>query len=351
MNDTAFIQIVNETLNVLENIAKNTPQKITACKSGESFEIVVYDALSQVLQTRELDPQFVLDYEAGSHRFPDIIITLNSLKYGIEVKSSSSKAKGWKINGNSIMGSTKAPDVIETYIIFGKTNKANLSFKSRKYEDCIANVVVTHSPRYYIDMDLSEEDNFFHKSCIDYESLSESKDPIGIITNYFRQIGQKAWWLSESTPANIRMFSDLPLLEKSKLTGYGYAHFPELFDNGNKKYKRLSIWLIMEQSIAAPSLRDDFTAGGQADLICEDASLYCHMPRKFITLKNVKKYVLQALDDATPDDLIKDWDSAIKPTNALSSKVKCWINVVSRHIRQKDVDGKELLQSIFHEYK
>lgn len=43
------------------------------------------------------------------------------------------------------MGSTRDDSVIDTYIVFGKTSKNILEFRARRYEECIANVVVTHT--------------------------------------------------------------------------------------------------------------------------------------------------------------------------------------------------------------
>ena len=108
----------------------------------------------------------------------------NGEKYGIEVKSSASAtSKSWKINGNSVLGSTKE-NVIDTYIVFGKTAMGNQAFRFKRYEDAVANVAVTHSPRYAIDMDIAPGETFFDKSGLTYQQISESENPIGLITSY-----------------------------------------------------------------------------------------------------------------------------------------------------------------------
>lgn len=86
-------------------------------------------------------------YTPGGHTFPDNVIEFfDGEKYGIEVKSSTSAtSKPWKINGNSVLGSTKE-NVIDTYIVFGKTVMGNQAFRFKRYEDAVANVAVTHSP-------------------------------------------------------------------------------------------------------------------------------------------------------------------------------------------------------------
>ena len=129
-----------------------------------------------------------------------------------------------------------------------KTHEGNQGFRFKRYEEAVANVAVTHSPRYAIDMDIAPDETFFVKSGLSYRQISESNDPIGLITAYFKSQGQRAWWLSESTPAAIRMFSDLPIEERNMLIGYCFAHFPEVFSNSQNKFSRCAMWLATEHN-------------------------------------------------------------------------------------------------------
>ena len=109
------------------------------------------------------------------------------------------------------------------------TLEQNSEFRARNYEQSVVNVGVTHSPRFLIDLDTPMGESFFEKSGITYNQLNSVDNPIKLITDYFLSIGQKAWWLAESTPATIRMFGSLPRNEQNYLMGYAFAHFPELF--------------------------------------------------------------------------------------------------------------------------
>ena len=93
-------------------------------------------------------------------------------------------------------------------------------------------------------MDITPEETFFAKCGYSYQQISESSDPIGLITSYFKSQGQRAWWLSESTPAAIRMFSDLSVKERDMLIGYCFAHFPEIFSSRANKFSRCAMWLV-----------------------------------------------------------------------------------------------------------
>ena len=248
-----FQEIVREICRGLEELSRTDPDQIAGCKTGEDFEALVVEMAESVRRAQALD--FQVHYTRGGHSFPDVVVEFaDGGKYGIEVKSSSSRSgKSWKINGNSVLGSTRE-DVTDTYLIFGKTAKGHQAFRWKRYEDCVANVAVTHSPRYAIDMDVAPEDTFFARSGLSYQQLTEDPDPIGRITDYFRSQGQRAWWLAESSPAVVRMFEDLPAGKKEEFLGYGFAHFPELLSESTKKYARFALWLVTEQSVVSETI-------------------------------------------------------------------------------------------------
>ncbi len=354
MEKNLFEQYVDHIVSTLHKIAKEDPTYITSCKSGDDFELRVVDAATRTLESMGLSASVL--HTPGSHAFPDIIVEFSDGdKYGIEVKSSTAaKAKGWKINGNSVMGSTRDESVIETYIVFGKTFPTNLDFKARKYVECISNVVVTHSPRYLIDLDLPENETFFDVSGISYEQITSSDNPIGLITRYFQSQGQKAWWLSESTPAAVRLFSDLNKAEQMQCFGYGLAHFPELFERNKNKYKRLATWLATEKSIVSPSVRDDFSAGGQVDLVLAGRS-YAKLPQIFQRLIDYKDAFIKALNAADADALCSDWGVPVMSLPDEKSKLNAWIQITAPHVAvsqlEQGVIPLQLLQDIFAEYQ
>lgn len=338
-----FHDFVKNVCQKLEATSKADPYHIAACKNGEDFEACVVGAIYAVLD--ELSITATVHYTPGGHAFPDIVIEFfDGEKYGIEVKSSSSAtSKSWKINGNSVLGSTKE-NVIDTYIIFGKTAIGNQGFRMKRYEDAVANVAVTHSPRYAIDMDISPGETFFAKSGLSYRQISEDKNPIGLITSYFKAQGQRAWWLSENTPAAIRMFSDLSAREHDTLIGYCFAHFPEVFSTNVNKFSRCAMWLVTEHSVVSSSLRDNFSAGGRFEYL-----QYGRIPRIFDTLISCKQYVINALNDADIEELCQDWGIDFDPKYRTRDKVKMWIIaavVRCPTIPQAGYNPKEILSHI-----
>lgn len=325
MTPELFAEFVEKVRQYLEDLSNTNPAVIAACKSGEDFEVCVRDAAAAVLVREGIQAE--IQYEQGSHVFPDVVLVFaNGEKYGIEVKSSTStSSKNWKINGNSVLGSTKE-DVVDTYIIFGKTAIGNQGFRCKRYEDAIANVAVTHSPRYAIDMEIASNETFFAKSGLTYKQISESNDPIGQITAYFRSQGQHAWWLAESTPAAIRMLSDIPAEERKVLLGYCFAHFPEVFSSSTTKFSRCAMWLAAEHSIVSSSLRDNFSAGGKIEY-----GQFGKISRIYKTLEDCREYVLKALEDATVEELYADWGLAYRDSYADFDKVANWLQVATSH--------------------
>ena len=128
MTSMEFGKIVEQICQYLKHLSETNPKLSAACKTGEDFEQCVFDATEATLAS--LGIQATVFYTPGSHVFPDLVVEFDhSEKYGIEVKSStSSSSKNWKINGNSVLGSTKE-DVIDTYIVFGKTAIGNQGFR------------------------------------------------------------------------------------------------------------------------------------------------------------------------------------------------------------------------------
>lgn len=336
MTPELFSEFVEKVRLRLEYVSQTTPEVIAACRSGEDFEVCVRDAVAAVLA--EMGITATIHYEQGSHVFPDIVVEFASgEKYGIEVKSSTSTGRGWKINGNSVLGSTKE-DVVDTYVMFGKTTRGHQAFRCKRYEDCVADVAVTHSPRYRIDMDLAPGTTFFDKSGLSYQQISDAEKPIDLITDYFRSQGQHAWWLSESSPAAIRMFSDLPREEQQKLLGYCFAHFPEVFSNKTNKFSRCAMWLAAEHSIVSSSLRDNFSAGGRVTMTFGERTIE-RVPRIFDTLRSCKRYVVAALMEASAEDLQNDWEYD-HPINR--DKVMAWTSAAQMQCQFPDLDACQL---------
>lgn len=332
MTLSKFDNVIELVISFLEQDCIINPESYR--KSGEDFEPCVKRAVDFALEELGLPDE--VDYTPGGHGFPDIVIVgADGNKYGIEVKSSSSAGRSWRINGNSILGSTRVPGIRKNMIVFGKVRGADSLFRAKEYEKCISNVVVTHSPRYLIDLDIDDGNSFFDRANLSYNDISESDQPIKMITDYFLSIGQTAWWLAESTPAAIQMFGNLPVVQKGQLMGHAFVYFPEIFSNSGVKFYRYMSWLASENSIVDPALRDRFTAGGRADVSLEHV-IYEKLPRIFTNLHNYRKYVIDEIRNADSDKLNDAWNQI--PAADLNDRIRQWAIVVAALIPDEGME-------------
>lgn len=346
MTTEEFSAFVEQVCLTLEEVSQKSPERIANCNTGEKFEACVVEATQSVINATCL--KATVHYMPGSHAFPDIVIEFASgERYGIEVKSSSSAtSRSWKINGNSVLGSTKE-NVLDTYIVFGKTARGHQEFRYKRYEDAVANVGVTHSPRYLIDMDITPAETFFAKSGLSYYDITKSDNPIGLVTGYFRSQGQKAWWLAESDSATLRLFGDLSAEEQSNLIGYCLAHFPEVFSTQTKKFSRCAIWMVMDRGVVSTSLRDNFSAGGRVNITVA-GDIYHEIFRVFKTLRDQRRAVRTELALATNDRLREDWGVAAQMRPTLESRADIWSKIVARYVKLKDMDEHETQRMVWN---
>ncbi|NMC99300.1 MAG: hypothetical protein GYA62_06235, partial [Bacteroidales bacterium] len=234
---------------------------------GSKFEPIVCDAMKIVAQNTPFEN--TIEY-VGGQKFPDIVA---NGYYGVEVKTT--KSFHWKTTGNSVMESTRVSSVEKIYLLVARLLKS-LEIKIRPYEECLSDIVVTHSPRYLIDMDLKSNETIFDKMQIPYDKLRQDPNPIQHIVSYYKENlnpGETLWWIDDgdeikekkSSNIKMRLWGNLTQKEKNDYLIKGLAYFPEIFGNSNQKFNRFSLWLASNESIICNNVRDMFSAGGKVD--------------------------------------------------------------------------------------
>ena len=204
--------------------------------------------------------------------FPDIVA---KRMFGVEVKST--VGNHWTSIGSSILESTRDQNVERIYMTFGKLGRP-IAFLSKPYEDCLSDIVVTHYPRYKIDMQLQEKNELtiFEKMNVDYDELRRMDNPVPVVSHYYTSLlreGESLWWASNANleeaaaPPVLRLRTSLSPEEKNYYTVQGYALFPEIFNPATTtKYQRYALWLARECSVINTNIRDQFSAGGRVDI-------------------------------------------------------------------------------------
>lgn len=335
-----FDLLLDHTINELNDHAQKSSSKI-ATLLGRSLEPYVRDVMTELAIGTQFENSIEL---IGGQKFPDIIA---KKYYGVEVKTTTQNH--WKTTGNSVLESTRVGDVERIFMLFAKLAHP-IEFRCRPYEQVLSEVVVTHSPRYLIDMNLEDGKTIFDKIKIPYDTLRKENNPIRPIVDYYKtklKPGEELWWMeaeSDSKPSNviIKIWNNLSSKEKQELRNRAMAYFPELFGNSGTKFGRLAIWLVTREAVVCSSVRDVFTAGGKDNYIFNEKS-YQKVPRIFLNIFYNIHSILNVISETSAFELSEYWE--MKTTE--NEKIIDWINLVSENSKKihdaKHLDIKKIL--------
>ena len=339
VEELSFEKLLLDGKRILEIEAKASPKKYLD-KSSSDFENDVYNSL--LMSSKNTPFEGTIDLIIGQ-RFPDIVA---KKYYGVEVKIT--KQNQWRSTGNSVLETTRVEDVERIYLFFGKL-AIPPEFKFRKYEECLYDIAVTHSPRYLIDMGLETGKTIFDKMGTQYDTLRDSANPIKEVVRYYRKIakkGEETWWLDggEDPEAvlspNVTLWTNLSEEKRNQYRNEAMARFPEIFGNAPTKYQNFATWLAARHGVVDPSLRDRFTAGGQRELII-NGSKYARIPRIFGYLQSNAKEVVETVNKLTVEDVRHYWslDKFIKQDEIVDK----WIELIINYSARILPDSKKLI--------
>ncbi|MDD2983515.1 MAG: hypothetical protein PHQ74_09005 [Crocinitomicaceae bacterium] len=329
-----FDLLLESTTSELNNHAQKNPTKVSKLL-GRDLEPFVKDVMADLAVGTVFENSIEL---IGGQKFPDIVA---KKYYGIEVKTTTKDH--WKTTGNSVLESTRVDDVERIFMLFAKL-ASPIEFRSRPYEEVLSEVVVTHSPRYLIDMNLEKGKTIFDKINMSYDTLRKEENTIKPIVDYYKsklKPGDELWWMdsnanNKSSNIVIKIWNNLSKEEKLDLKFKAMAYFPELFSNSSDKFGRLAIWLVTSEGVVCPNVRDLFTAGGKTNFI-NGKIVYQKVPRILLNLFTHVPQILENIINTSAYELSEYW--GIK-TNE-SKKIFDWINLVNQNSK-KIPDAKHL---------
>lgn len=320
-----FDALLNSTLNLL-NIEGSTNPKIFANLAGTKLENHVGSMMTELSQGTVFENSIQV---IGGQKFPDIVA---KKFYGIEVKTTTQNH--WKTTGNSVLESTRVGDVERIFMLFAKLANP-IEFKCRPYEECLSEVVVTHSPRYLIDMNLPIGKTIFDKMNTPYDVLRKKENPLGHVVEYYKsklKSGEQLWWIDNNNTSNlsIKMWKNIDKEKQKEIIARVMVYFIEIFGNNNRtKYERIPAWLVAREGIVTPSMRDSFSAGGKGELLVGN-KLHKNVPKIFLNLIDNLNLVLEILIQTSAIELSEYW--GIKTTE--NKKLSDWIELVSEHSKK-----------------
>ena len=264
----------------------------------------------------------------SGQRFPDIVA---KKWYGVEVKST--VKDHWKSTGNSVLETTRVEDVERIYMIFAKL-ASPIAFRYRPYEECLSEVVVTHSPRYLIDMELEAGNTIFDRMRIPYDKLRKQEDVIRPIIQYYKsqlKEGEHLWWINQEqqrpTSIIIQNWNKLSYEDRDTLMTKGMVYFPELFGNNLDKFSRFAAWLVTNQGIVCPNVRDIFTAGGKRDI--HKNGIVIKAASRILAKLFEKSEEIRTTLIKTPANILEDfWQTQTSKKNVINK----WIDIVDSNL-------------------
>ena len=350
------------SLTVKEIEKKSITDNSLLKKYGNAFEKIVCDTLNTVSEGTAFHKIFE---QTSTHAFPDIYAKiLEKNWFGVEVKTSQND---WKCFGNSIFESTRIQNLEDRiYVFFGKFSNSALECRWAKYDTCIDNINITHSPRYQINMDIKGNNalSVFSKMDTTYLKFSNcsSTERMDYVRKFKRKnLGQDValWWLPDHEEPTIedekkliiKLFSDLNPEQKVEIRNIAIVLFPEIFSKDPKKYFRLLPWLASRYGVVTGNIRDNFTAGGKK--IIEYQNVKYSLPKICFHILTGKKEIKSILSNINLDDLINRWELPINTKFETSEdKISHWIDLVTLNLNQQlppnsTFPSKAWLKSLF----
>lgn len=355
-----FYSLLNAAVSKLDTDSKYN-LALYQSMAGKLFEPVALEAIKHASKGSIFENSFSL---ISGRKFPDIVSTVGGM--GIEIKTST-KGSPWVSMGNSIRETSRHEDVRHIFLLFANLHGAP-QFKVRRYQDCLCNGEVTHSPRYRIDMNTPPGETIFDKIGVPYDQLRKMKNPWEPIANLHRErLGEKGdvWWLgtdtleptsaTESTnddqdvdtnntdgdidfgsvgmennysSLSILYWSGLSISEKQQLRLEMAALFPQLLSSGgpgSNKYNRAASWLLQRHKIICPSFRDIFTGGKRCTVEIE-GNEYINVPTfiRRIFVGNFRQ-LIQILERMPLADIKTYWEN---PNITREQVVPHWLDEV-----------------------
>lgn len=340
-NRKEFDALLNSTLKELKNQATKSSELIVTLH-GTKLEKHIGGLMTELAAGSVFDNSIEV---RGGQSFPDIIA---KNFYGVEVKTTTQNH--WKTTGNSVLESTRIKDIERIFMLFAKLANP-IEFKCRPYEECLSEVVVTHSPRYLIDMNLPIGKTIFDKLDTTYDTLRKEENPLKHVVDYYKRKlkpGEELWWIDQnsnnvSNHLAIKIWKNIDKERQREIISRIMVYFIEIFgNNGKKKFERIPAWLVTREGVVTPNIRDLFTAGGKGQILIGKKT-YKNIPRIFLNLFDNLIFIIETITNTSSIELSAYWDINTNETK----KIADWIELVSVHSKEipdaKHLNIKQML--------
>lgn len=286
MNIEDVLELIKKKVEEMDSVL---PEYLRSNGSDNGFEklipIIAHEVALEISPTNKLE---ILPHLG--HHFPDIDLTLDGVKYGVELKSRNNGT--WSTNGNSVLESITSDNYEEIYLLFGSKirNQNRILVRYAPYWQTTSAIKVTHSPRFTIDINNLQDSVFKDKDEYDsLRNLSEA-DKIHFLQDYLKNHNEGAkWYVAPENNILPTPFNDLSKTKQNLIRSEIFILYPnDLINLTNQiKYTRAAQYLINNYFIYNKSLRDVFTASGKVIYNnIEFPKLFSNMKEQAIILQN-----------------------------------------------------------------
>lgn len=342
-----FVELMEKTEKLLNDDARLQPQHYKKLSANE-LEISSVEKIREACVDSPFDANEVK--LISGQKFPDIIA---NTYYGVEVKST--KLDHWTSTGSSIVESTRNVNVDSIYMLFGKMGGKVPEFRCRPYEEVLYDIAVTHSPRYLINMDLTQDETIFAKMGTTYNSLRNAKDAIDQVRHYYKNKAirerrlEMPWWITSenvesSQPFNITLWNKLSTEKKDELQAKCMILFPEALnpERSQTKYNQTTLWLCSYNQVIVPNIRDFYSAGGQITHVNGKAIKPC-APQVFARIVKYANRIQSLLLNPTNEMLmlINDYNPKLLQKESLYDN---WLSICIQYADKANVPLKQWIE-------
>ncbi|WP_243047994.1 hypothetical protein [Dyella sp. RRB7] len=309
------------------NSVERNLDKIVELLTSEARSRSFTDAKEFEQRVREAAAEFfgknAIDYDPAAQAFPDIEI--KGTGAGIEVKFTT--ADSWRSVANSVLETNRIQNVKKVYVVFGKMGGVP-EVRWGEYEKCVMHVRTSHVPRF--EVDIEAEESLFTQMGVTYDKFrtSEMHEKMEYIRKYARgrlRPGERLWWLEDSPnevhslPIQARLYTKLPLDEKTKLRAEAVLLCPQIVASGRSrnKYDDVVLYLLTYHGVLCHQARDLFSAGSVANPDNDDeGGLYIERAIKLIEGEMIA--AAYRMDDALFQEY---WGKSVPPNR----RIKEWL--------------------------
>jgi hypothetical protein len=327
----AFDELLDDTIRELNTQNEESPF-IANGNFWSQFEVLSHNAMMTV--QRRFPYKQYNEWEIrllSGAVFPDIVAKITETQsFGVEVKTT--QGHNWRTLGGSIMEGTRIPNIERINVLFARLNP--FVVRTKRFDECIADVAITHSPRYIIDFDIQPNETIFDKIGINYNVIASSDEPFEFFRAYFqdraRRENKYLWFIAsrreeaemqEYPSYELKFFSDLQEVEKRELEAQMMVLHPHIFTS-RADYKASVTWLL-KKGILYPNIRDSFSGGENCTLhgvrVSSKFRRLKENMQSIITYVNtipIPKDIYDVYNSDKSDDIFQEWKR--KVTDAAS---------------------------------